>query len=144
MILFLPSFMQVKGTMKLQNRLLEIHKNEFLNYFNIIFNNHNQELEQQSGLIFSSTLTLILLPLYFTNKNISKKSKILSVLLIIFMALPVISPILNKIWHGMTTPNCFYYRYAFCLIFYINMIAYQDYINIEKISKIFSFIHFSF
>ena len=73
MILFLPSFMQVKGTMKLQNRLLEIHKNEFLNYFNIIFNNHNQELEQQSGLIFSSTLTLILLPLYFTNKNINKK-----------------------------------------------------------------------
>ena len=135
MILFLPSFMQVKGTMKLKNRLLEIHKNEFLNYFNIIFNNHNQELEQQSGLIFSSTLTLILLPLYFTNKNISKKSKILSALLIIFMALPVISPILNKIWHGMTTPNCFYYRYAFCLIFYFNMIAYQDFINREKISK---------
>jgi len=135
MILFLPSFMQVKGTMKLQNRLVEIHKKEFLNYFNIIFNNHNQELEQQSGLIFSSTLTLILLPLYFTNKNISKKSKILSALLIIFMALPVISPILNKIWHGMTTPNCFYYRYAFCLIFYINMIAYQEYINREKISK---------
>ena len=135
MILFLPSFMQVKGTMKLQNRLVEIHKKEFLNYFNIIFNNHNQELEKQSGLIFSSTLTLILLPLYFTNKNISKKSKILSALLIIFMALPVISPILNKIWHGMTTPNCFYYRYAFCLIFYINMIAYQEYINREKISK---------
>ena len=135
MILFLPSFMQVKGTMKLQNRLVEIHKKEFLNYFNIIFNNHNQELEQQSGLIFSSTLTLILLPLYFTNKNISKKSRILSVLLIIFMALPVISPILNKIWHGMTTPNCFYYRYAFCLIFYINMIAYQEYINRDKISK---------
>ena len=135
MILFLPSFMQVKGTMKLQNRLVEIHKKEFLNYFNIIFNNHNQELEQQSGLIFSSTLTLILLPLYFTNKNINKKSKILSALLIIFMALPVISPILNKIWHGMTTPNCFYYRYAFCLIFYINMIAYQDFINREKISK---------
>ena len=135
MILFLPSFMQVKGTMKLQNRLLEIHKKEFLNYFNILFNNHNQELEQQSGLIFSSTLTLILVPLYFTNKNISKKSRILSVLLIIFMALPVISPILNKIWHGMTTPNCFYYRYAFCLIFYLNMIAYQDFINREKISK---------
>ena len=135
MILFLPSFMQVKGTMKLQNRLLEIHKNEFLNYFNIIFNNHNQELEQQSGLIFSSTLTLILVPLYFTNKNISKKSKILSALLIIFMALPVISPILNKIWHGMTTPNCFYYRYTFCLIFYINMIAYQDFINRDKIGK---------
>ena len=135
MILFLPSFMQVKGTMKLQNRLLEIHKKEFLNYFNILFNNHNQELEQQSGLIFSSTLTLILLPLYFTNKNISKKSRILSALLIIFMALPVISPILNKIWHGMTTPNCFYYRYAFCLIFYFNMIAYQDFINREKISK---------
>ena len=135
MILFLPSFMQVKGTMKLQNRLVEIHKKEFLNYFNIIFNNHNQELEQQSGLIFSSTLTLILLPLYFTNKNISKKSKILSALLIIFMALPVISPILNKTWHGMTTPNCFYYRYAFCLIFYINMIAYQEYINRDKISK---------
>ena len=135
MILFLPSFMQVKGTMKLQNKLLEIHKKEFLNYFNIIFNNHNQELEQQSGLIFSSTLTLILLPLYFTNKNISKKSRILSALLIIFMALPVISPILNKIWHGMTKPNCFYYRYAFCLIFYFNMIAYQDFINREKISK---------
>ena len=135
MILFLPSFMQVKGTMKLQNRLVEIHKKEFLNYFNILFNNHNQELEQQSGLIFSSTLTLILLPLYFTNKNISKKSRILSVLLIIFMALPVISPILNKIWHGMTKPNCFYYRYAFCLIFYFNMIAYQDFINREKISK---------
>ena len=135
MILFLPSFMQVKGTMKLQNKLLEIHKKEFLNYFNILFNNHNQELEQQSGLIFSSTLTLILVPLYFTNKNISKKSRILSALLIIFMALPVISPILNKIWHGMTKPNCFYYRYAFCLIFYFNMIAYQDFINREKISK---------
>ena len=135
MVFFLPSFMQVKGVMESGIDLWNFQKQNAEYFSNIIFNNHSYSLEQRAGLIFSSSLVTILIPMYFMNKKISKREKIWNLLLIIFMILPVFSPILNKLWHGMTEPNCFYYRFDFCLVFFLVTISYETFLQIEGNNK---------
>lgn len=146
MILFLPSFMQVKSTMETaKTSLIQIDKEKICLFFNTLFNNHNYMYEQEAGIIFSSTIVTIMCIFFFLNKKINIKEKVMYLLALAFMLLPIISPLLNKIWHGMTTPNCFYYRYSFCLIFLTIIMsakAYKEKEGIEKKHFIINFIIF--
>ena len=136
MILFLPSFMQVKSTMETDKiSLIKIDKTKICLFFNTLFNNHNYMYEQEAGIIFSSTIITIMSIFFFLNKKIKLKEKIMYLLGLIFMLLPIISPLLNKIWHGMTTPNCFNYRYGFCLIFFTIIMSARTYKEKEGIEK---------
>lgn len=136
MILFLPSFMQVKSTMETDKiSLIKIDKTKICLFFNTLFNNHNYMYEQEAGIIFSSTIITIMSTFFFLNKKIKLKEKIMYLLGLIFMLLPIISPLLNKIWHGMTTPNCFNYRYVFCLIFFTIIMSARTYKEKEGIEK---------
>lgn len=136
MILFLPSFMQVKSTMETDKiSLIKIDKTKICLFFNTLFNNHNYMYEQEAGIIFSSTIITIMSIFFFLNKKIKLKEKIMYLLGLIFMLLPIISPFLNKIWHGMTTPNCFNYRYGFCLIFFTIIMSARTYKEKEGIEK---------
>lgn len=136
MILFLPSFMQVKSTMETDKiSLIKIDKTKICLFFNTLFNNHNYMYEQEAGIIFSSTIITIMSIFFFLNKKIKLKEKIVYLLGLIFMLLPIISPLLNKIWHGMTTPNCFNYRYGFCLIFFTIIMSARTYKEKEGIEK---------
>lgn len=135
MIFFLPSFMQMKSNMKMDIDLLDIKKDSLVLLSNVIFNNYKYMFAQKAGLVFTSTLTILLFPMFYGNKAISKKEKVLSSLLVIFMLLPIVSPIFNRIWHGMTSPNMFYYRYAFCTQLFLVVIGLRVYGNKELIQK---------
>lgn len=136
MIFFLPSFMQVKSTMETGKcEIINIDRNKIQLFVNTLFNNHNYMFEQEAGIIFSSTFVTIMCIFFFKNKKIHLKEKLSYSCLLIFMLLPIISPLLNKIWHGMTTPNCFNYRYSFCLIFLTIAMAAREYKEKEGINK---------
>lgn len=136
MVLFLPSFMQAKSTMETgKTALLKINKEKIYLLFNIVFNNHNYLFEQKAGIVFSSTFVTIMCIMFFLNKNIKKKEKIMYFVGLVFMLLPIFSPLLNKMWHGMTNPNCFYYRYSFCLIFLTMIMGARCYQEKEGITK---------
>lgn len=129
MVVFLPSFMQSKGLMNKKIDWVNIEKDKIPYIFNVIFNNYEYMLTQKVCLLFASTLILVLIPLYYCNSAITKREKIVSSLLLILLLLPIISPIINKIWHGMTNPNCFYYRYSFCIMFTLVTLAFRTFIN---------------
>ena len=86
---------------------------------------------QKSSMMFSSTLIIVLIPMYYLNKKILLREKIIYSAIIIFMLMPIISPFLNKLWHGFTTPNCFNFRYSFALIFVTIIMAFREYQNIK-------------
>lgn len=136
MILFIPSIKQLSNNMHVENtKIYNLEKEKLVALTNVIFNNYVYDYAQQAGLIFSSTIVIALIPLYYFNENITKKEKILFTLMLIFLLLPIVSPLLNKIWHGFTTPNCFYYRFSYATIFVIIIMAFREYQNLEKTKK---------
>lgn len=85
--------------------------------------------------LYCGIIIFPLLYLYFRNKNIDKKEKILSGLLITFMILPCFIGPLNFVWHLFTIPIGYNYRYSFLLILFLLRLAYKSYNN-YSISKV--------
>lgn len=81
--------------------------------------------------MFIFVLTII----YFSNKKINKKEKIIDgVLLFVLASTFVIKP-LDLLFHGLTIPNCFDYRHAFIFVFFYILIAFKSLKNINLNKK---------
>ncbi len=73
--------------------------------------------------VYSGTLALLLLPLYFVAGKIPVREKIASgVLLLLLFASMYINP-LDILWHGGQAPNWLNYRYSFVFIFLVLLLA---------------------
>ena len=136
MFLFIPSFMQSSGNIiKEPLKLFEFDIDKIRLFFNVIFNNYNYLFTQKACLVFSGTLILLLLPTYFMNSKIPKREKVMFSLVTIFLLLPIVSPFLDKMWHGFARPNFFNYRYSFTLSLTLILMAFRAYQNREEIKK---------
>ena len=135
MIVILPSLLQLKGKMSADIEFIKIDIDKLRLFINVIFNNYVYMFTQKSCLMFSSTLVILLLPMYYLNKKINWKEKLGFSAIIVFLLLPIISPFLNKLWHCFTTPNCFNYRYSFTLILTLILIAAREFQNKEYSKK---------
>lgn len=131
MIVIYPSLLQLHGKMNISKNaeLIKIDKVKIRLFINVIFNNYIYSFTQKSCFMFSSTLIILLLPMYFLNSKISKREKIGYSIVIIFLVLPIVSPFLDKLWHCFTVPNCFNYRYSFTLIFIMVLIGAREFQN---------------
>ena len=76
--------------------------------------------------IFCGVIVLVLVISYFFINNISKRKKI-SAFVVIF--------IMNLVWHGFDSPNGFLYRNAFIFSFFLIIIAYESFINLEYLKN---------
>ena len=135
MIVIYPSIMQLKGKMNATTKLIEVDIEKIRLFVNVLFNNYVYMFTQKSCFMFSSTLVLLLLPMYYFNKNISKREKISFSAIIIFLLLPIISPLFSKLWHAFTTPNCFNYRHSFTILFMMILMSARTMQNKEHITK---------
>ena len=88
--------------------------------------------------VYCGVLTIILAPLYFFTKTISKKEKIatLSLLAILYASFNI--NYLNYIWHGFHFPNDLPYRQSFIYSFVLLVIAYKTFIRLRE----FKAVHF--
>ena len=68
--------------------------------------------------------------MFLVNKNISKKRRKLTLILILFMILPCFIFPLNYVWHLFSKPNYYTYRFSFLLCFFLINIAYESYENL--------------
>lgn len=135
MVVILPSIIQLNGTMSTDISLIEIDEEKIRMLTNVIFNNYIYGFTQKSCFMFSSTLVILLLPMYYLNKNINTREKLAFSIIVVFLLLPIISPFLNKLWHAFTVPNCFNYRYSFTLIFILILIGTREFQNKEYCEK---------
>ena len=83
--------------------------------------------------VYSGTLTLILLPVFFFIKEITARKKIAYGALMAFFIFSFNSTTIDLIWHGMQKPNWLNYRYSFMFCFVIIVMAYKVFEHIEKI-----------
>lgn len=84
--------------------------------------------------VYSGTLALILLPVFFFTKQISARQKIAYGALMGIFAFSFISSTIDMAWHGFQNPNWLNYRYSFMFCFFIIVMAYRAFEHIETIN----------
>lgn len=83
--------------------------------------------------VYTGTLTIILMPLYFLTKKTPLREKISSLILCIVMIFSFNASTLDLVWHGMQRPNWLNYRYSFMLCFIFLIMAYKAFEQIRDI-----------
>ena len=118
---------------------------DFLNYFKINFDYLSifpkMYLGTSGGEIVTTSLyspniycgiiTLPLVYLYLVNKDIAKKERKYTLLVLILLFLPCISHGLNFAVHLFTSPLGFNYRFSFLLCLFMIVIAYKSLLNLN-------------
>lgn len=120
----------------------DIFPTQFSSYFSFydFFANHFANLTttiRSSGdhvlpNVYCGVLTLILAPLYFFTKTISRKEKVATLLLLSFLLLSFNVNYLNFIWHGFHWPNDLPYRQSFIYSFVLLVMAYKTFIRARE------------
>ena len=134
----LPVYEVLKSSSATSN----IFPTEFKSYFSFydFFANHLANLTttiRSSGdhvlpNVYCGIFTLILAPLYFFTKSISKKEKFATLALLTVLLLSFNVNYLNYIWHGFHWPNDLPYRQSFIYSFVLLVIAYKTFIRAKE------------
>lgn len=82
--------------------------------------------------IYCGILTIILAPLFFFTKTISKKEKITTLLLLGTLYITFNLNFINYIWHGMHFPNDLPYRQSFIYSFVLLVMAYKTFLRLNE------------
>lgn len=117
--LWLPLFRALKENSDLIGQPFPIHRFNFsvLELFPKLFIGIGDGVKANLPYIYCGILPLISGCLFFLNKQIPKKTKILSGALYIILILSFADQILNFIWQGFDYPNWFHYRFSFVFSF---------------------------
>ncbi len=83
--------------------------------------------------VFSGTLTLIMLPVFFLMKEITPKKKIAYGAMMAFFIFSFNSSTIDLVWHGFQRPNWLNYRYSFMFCFIIIVAAYLAFEHITSL-----------
>ncbi len=83
--------------------------------------------------ISCGVLTILLIPLFFLTKTITRKEKTLSAGLIVFLASGFYINYLDFIWHGFHFPNDLPYRFSFLYSFVLLLVAFKGLSRIKEI-----------
>lgn len=82
--------------------------------------------------IYCGVLTIILAPLFFFTKSISKKEKVSTLSLLAVLYFTFNLNFLNYIWHGFHFPNDLPYRQSFIYSFILLVMAYKTFIRLNE------------
>ncbi len=96
----------------------------------------NGDLEYGNPNVYISMFVYLNVVLYFFNKKIKLKEKILSLCLLIFFLFSMSFNLLDYFWQMLQMPIYYPVRYAFIFDFYLIYLAFKNYTTYEKISLI--------
>ncbi len=85
--------------------------------------------------IYASVLVVVLLPLYFVNKRIRLRDKLVYGSALLLMLASFEMNKLDYIWHGLHYPNSFPARQSFFYIFLVLVMGYETYHKRKKLSR---------
>ncbi len=81
--------------------------------------------------IYCGVLTVVMLPLFYMNKNIKRNRKIGYSLMLFVMYLSMYEKPINMMWHGGQDPNWLPYRYSFIISFILVSMAADCFGNLD-------------
>ncbi|MBR5519761.1 MAG: YfhO family protein, partial [Clostridia bacterium] len=81
--------------------------------------------------LYTGTLTVLLVPLFFTNRKIPVKRKIGAAAMLLFLFMSMVVSTADLVWHGFQNPNWLNYRYSFIPCAVLLIMAYDAFSNVE-------------
>lgn len=103
-------------------------------FTNLMPNAYDTCRPEGSPVVFCGVITLILLPLFFFNRNIDFRKKIGFGMLAFTIIISMYVSNIDIAWHGFQIPNWLPYRYSFTFSFILLIMAAQAFERIEGIS----------
>ncbi len=85
--------------------------------------------------VYCGLLSVILLPIYFASNKIPGRQKIASAILLMTCFCGFALNYFNFIWHGFHMPNDLPYRWSFAYSFFLIIIAFKAFRQIEEFSR---------
>ena len=82
--------------------------------------------------VYCGVLTLMLVPIYFTSKKFTLREKLFAAIFIGFFILSFVIGPADIFWHGLQKPNWLNYRYSFMLCFFLLVLAYRAFEQIDE------------
>lgn len=108
-------------------------KFDFIEFFaKMLYGSYDTVRPEGLPVMFCSTLTLLLAPLYFVSPKVNKREKVMGAVLIAVFLLSFNSTTIDLFWHGMQRPNWLNYRYSFMLIFMLLVFAFKAFDSIRE------------
>ena len=108
---------------------------DFLDFFvNILPNVYDTCRPEGSPVIYCGVLTILLVPLFFFNENITLRKKIGFGLLGLSVILSMYMSTVDLVWHGFQVPNWLPYRYSFTFSFVMLIMAALAFDRIEGVT----------
>lgn len=90
---------------------------------NSMFIGEMPHLDNDTPFIYCSLAVLLLLPLFFKLKSISKRDKHLIISAFVFYLLSMLILPFYEFMHAFDYPNWYAYRYSFCIIFMMTVLS---------------------
>ena len=142
-IVLLPALTNLSHIMRfgIDENLLKIDVSQFRpRFFNEIFSKtflgtHNETavLGRNRPVIYVSLFNFLLMFMFFFNKKIRRKEKMLSLSVILFFMASFLIPHLQLFFQALSFPNGYIDRFSFLYIFFIIYLASKCFYNIDKI-----------
>lgn len=85
--------------------------------------------------VYCGVATIILAPLFFFTKSISKKEKVTTLALLITLYFTFNLNFLNFVWHGLHFPNDLPYRQSFIYSFVLLVMAYKTFLRLGEFTS---------
>ena len=136
-IAWLPALLSLRGGRLDQNISYAISFKEnmpFLDMLSKFFTGANSTAELSNGLpnIFVGILPVFLVILFFVNKKVARKRKIVAAVFLLLYLISFYIPVFNIVMHGGTVTNWFNYRDSFVFCFFMLMIAAEEWNHITE------------
>lgn len=140
-ILLIPAALNLSEIMRFETDASLLNIN-FSNYSELIFSRFFSKLylgshipdtvlSRQNPNIYTGIITFVLIVLYYFNRKIKNKEKILTSIVLLFFFASFLIPHLNLFWHGLSFPNGYTYRFSFLFSFFLILISCKSFINLE-------------
>jgi uncharacterized membrane protein YfhO len=137
-IMLLPVYSALSlGKFEFSNPDYSIRSNfDILNITKKLFLNSYDTVRMPEGMpfLFSGTLALIMLPVYFFCDRIRRARRFGGVIMITALVVSMMIVPLDMFWHGLQNPNWLPYRYSFMLCFLIIAFGAEAFEHIRKVS----------
>ena len=142
-IILIPSIINISHVMRfeldkslLNFNLVNIYKAFLNNVFSKTYigaHNTTSVLGRNRPVIYVSLFILVLSSLYFFNKKIKVKEKILSLIIILFFIASLTIPHLQLFWQAGSFPNGYISRFSYLYIFFLIYLASKCFYNCDRI-----------
>ncbi len=123
MVLLLPAALQLVNQTEESHQSFLALKANILDIINSMFIGHLPTINNEVPFLYCGIISILLLPLFFVNKNINRKDKVMATVVLGLLFFSMVVKPLYMLMHAFDKPNYYGFRFAFLAVFALVIIG---------------------